>query len=103
MAEIAEITPQYTLKLPPEIATRYRPADRFTISVEGDTLHLKYIGPTRPETPEPATVRARTPLGEQLRQVRAEIVASGELLLGWAELEQEIADRRGERGQDDPA
>ena len=50
MAEVAEMTPQHTLKLPPEIANRFRPADRFIVSIEGDTLHLKYIGPPRPQS-----------------------------------------------------
>jgi hypothetical protein len=34
-------------------------------------------------------------LGESLRQIRADIVASGEPLLNEVEIEQEIANRRG--------
>jgi hypothetical protein len=39
---------------------------------------------------------ARTRLGEQLLQIRAQIVASGEPLLSWQEIEREVAERRGE-------
>ena len=45
MVEIAELTSQDTLRLPTEIAARFRPTDRFVIWVEGDTLHLKRITP----------------------------------------------------------
>lgn len=38
----------------------------------------------------------RTPLGRQLWKIRSRLVASGEPLLGWKEIEQEIAERRGE-------
>lgn len=43
MLEIAEIVSQDTLRLPTEIAARFRPADRFIVWVEADTLHLKRI------------------------------------------------------------
>jgi hypothetical protein len=39
---------------------------------------------------------ARTRLGNQLLQIREQIVASGEPLLSWEEIEREIAERRGE-------
>jgi len=45
MVEIAELTSQHTLKLPAEIAARFRPSDRFVVWTEGDTLHLKRITP----------------------------------------------------------
>jgi hypothetical protein len=45
MVEIAELTEQNTLKLPPEVAARFRPSDRFVVWVEGDTLHFKRITP----------------------------------------------------------
>lgn len=45
MNQIAELTSQYTLKLPAEMAAHFRPSDRFVIWVEGDTLHLKRITP----------------------------------------------------------
>jgi len=47
MVEIAELTSERTLKLPPDIADRFRPSDRFVVWVEGDTLHLKRITPPR--------------------------------------------------------
>lgn len=37
----------------------------------------------------------RTPLGRRLRALRARLVASGEPLLGWDEIEQEARERRG--------
>ena len=43
MVEIAELISQHTLKLPAEIATRFRPSDRFVVWTEGDTLYLKRI------------------------------------------------------------
>ena len=45
MVEIAELTAQRTLKLPEEIAARFRPSDRFVVWVEGESLHLKRITP----------------------------------------------------------
>jgi hypothetical protein len=38
----------------------------------------------------------KTPLGRRLWSIRKRIVASGENLLGWEEIEKEIATRRGE-------
>jgi len=38
----------------------------------------------------------RTALGRRLMSIRAKIVASGEPLLNWQDIEQEIAERRGE-------
>ena len=37
-----------------------------------------------------------TPLGKRLWSIRKRIVASGETLLGWDEIEKEVAARRGE-------
>lgn len=45
MLEIAELTSQDTLKLPAEIAARFRPSDRFVVWIEGDALYLKRIMP----------------------------------------------------------
>ena len=59
--EVAELTPQNTLKLPAEIASRFRPTDRFVVWVVGDTLYLKRI------TPVPVTeIVAQAPEGEPL-------------------------------------
>ena len=61
MVEIAELTSQRTLELPEKIAARFRPADRFVVWVEGDTLYLKRI------TPPPVTeIVAQAPEGEPL-------------------------------------
>jgi excisionase family DNA binding protein len=38
----------------------------------------------------------RTPLGQRLWEIRSRIVASGEPLLGWEEVEREVAERRDE-------
>lgn len=45
--------------------------------------------------PQPATRANKSQLGQRLRQIRAEIVASGEHLLTRDELEKEMASRRG--------
>jgi hypothetical protein len=37
----------------------------------------------------------KTPLGRRLWEIRARIVASGEPLLGWEEIEREVAKRKG--------
>jgi hypothetical protein len=47
-------------------------------------------------TLDPEPDAARTPLGRRLAELRARIVASGEPLLDWSQLEREIAERRGE-------
>ena len=61
MVEIAEWTPQRTLKLPEAIAERFHPTDRFFVWAEGDTLYLKRI------TPPPVTeIVAQAPEGEPL-------------------------------------
>lgn len=38
-----------------------------------------------------ATYKAKTPLGKKLIEIRKRIVASGEHLLSWEELDKEIA------------
>ena len=61
MVKIAEMTASDTLKLPAEVASRFRPSDRFIILVEGDTLQLKRI------TPPPVTsIVAEAPEGEPM-------------------------------------
>jgi len=47
------------------------------------------------DAPDPAYAPARTPLGANLRLLRARIIESGELLLSQEAIEQEVADRRG--------
>lgn len=38
----------------------------------------------------------KTALGRKLMSIRAKIIASGEPLLNWEEIEREVAERRGE-------
>jgi predicted DNA-binding antitoxin AbrB/MazE fold protein len=38
---------------------------------------------------------ARTPLGRRLRELRSEIMKAGRATLGWEEIEEEVARRRG--------
>jgi len=45
-----------------------------------------------------AVLPPRTRLGAQLARIRERIVASGEPLLSWSEIEGEISERRGIRG-----
>ena len=61
MLEIAELTPQHTLKLPAEIANQFRPLDRFVVWIEGDALHLKRITP-----PAVTDIVAQAPEGNPL-------------------------------------
>jgi hypothetical protein len=44
-AAIVELSDMNTLTLPPTLAANFRPADRFLIWSDGDTLHLKRITP----------------------------------------------------------
>lgn len=63
MVEIVELTAPDTLKLPPDIAARFRLSDRFVVWAEGDTLHLKRI------TPPPVTdIVAQAPEGKPMSQ-----------------------------------
>lgn len=53
-----------------------------------------------PERQEgPGEYVPQTPLGQRLWQIRQEVVESGEPLLGWDDVEREVAERRG--GSDD--
>ncbi len=45
---------------------------------------------------EAISYKPKTPLGRKLWAIRARIVASGEPLFSWEEIEQEIASQRGE-------
>ena len=51
----------------------------------------------------PTTLHSYTPktaLGRKLWELRQQIIASGTPLLDWDELEDELAERKGERGRD---
>lgn len=43
----------------------------------------------------------RTPLGRRLSEIRSKIVASGERMLEWDEIDSEIARRRGRQSADE--
>jgi hypothetical protein len=43
------------------------------------------------------TYRPRTSLGQRLWSIRARLIASGEPLLTWDDIDRELAERRGER------
>lgn len=43
-----------------------------------------------------ASKQRRTPLGRRLDEIRARIKASGQPLLSWEDIDQELAERRGE-------
>jgi hypothetical protein len=49
-----------------------------------------------PASKEPVSFKPKTPLGRKLWELRQKIVASGEPLLDWEELEKEVAERRGD-------
>jgi hypothetical protein len=55
------------------------------------------MGDTAEQSPIPADkgFQPKTPLGRRLWELRKRIVASGEPLLDWDDLEREIAERRG--------
>ncbi|MBX7233864.1 MAG: hypothetical protein K1X65_05720 [Caldilineales bacterium] len=59
--DVVEFETPNTLTLPPAIARRFRPADRFVVWMEGDTLHLK-----RMFAPSPTELVAEAPEGEPL-------------------------------------
>jgi excisionase family DNA binding protein len=59
------------------------------------TKPLTLNGETTVVRPESA-LKFRTSLGRRLWEIRSRLIASGEPLLGWEELEREIAERRGE-------
>lgn len=58
----------------------------------------KPSGATRATTgvPHKSPHKRRTALGQRLWEIRSRLVATGEPLLGWEEIEQEITERRGE-------
>jgi len=61
MIEIAEFTTSDTLRLPAEVAARFRPSDRFMVWAEGDALYLKRIAPR-----SVTDIVAEAPLGEPM-------------------------------------
>jgi len=61
MTEIAELTSSDTLKLPADVAARFRPSDRFMVWAEGDAMYLKRIAPGAV-----TSIVAEAPVGEPL-------------------------------------
>lgn len=51
----------------------------------------RWTPPLDPDRRDP-----QTPLGRQLEQIRAEIVAAKTPLLSWEDLEREVSERRGD-------
>jgi hypothetical protein len=67
-----------------------------TMTVEEILEQAQQLPPAeRARLAEALITQTETPLARQLRAIRARIVAAQEPLLGWDELEREIADRRG--------
>jgi len=62
MFEIATFTPNRTVQLPPEIASRFLPTDSFIVWLEGDTLHLKRLIPSPLQRIEDAPAGEPLPL-----------------------------------------
>ena len=61
MTEIAELTSSGTLKLPAEVAARFRPSDRFMVWAEDDAMYLKRIAPG-----SVTSIVAEAPAGEPM-------------------------------------
>ena len=68
-------------------------AGHFDISEAG--LEDREAGQAASDWQEAISYRARTPLGQRLWEIRSRIAASEKSLLGWEEIEEEIAVRRG--------
>jgi hypothetical protein len=43
---------------------------------------------------QPPDYMPKTPLGQRLWEIRTRLLASGERLLGWEEIEREVSERR---------
>jgi excisionase family DNA binding protein len=64
---------------------------------ESPTAHKSLASKTETTvTQAKPPLQFKTPLGRRLWKIRSRLVASGEPLLGWEEVEQEIIERRGE-------
>lgn len=56
---------------------------------------MKIKNKTVEEIGEPFPYTPKTSLGKRLLKLRAKIMASGERVLDWEEIEKEVANRRG--------
>jgi|GEM_PF-730389 len=61
MVEIAELTEQYMLKLPADVAAQFRPSDRFVVWVDRDTIYLKRVA-----LPPVTEIVAEAPQGQPM-------------------------------------
>jgi hypothetical protein len=76
MVDVVELTAEGLLALPKEIASRFKPADRFILWSEGDTFHFKRISPPRvtqvvaaaPETAPPPSLEEINEIVHEVRQ-----------------------------------
>ena len=76
---IVELSSDYKITLPTEIAQRFRPADRFLVSPQGDTLILKRITVPRvtevvamtPEREPPPSMEEIDAIVHEVRKQRA--------------------------------
>jgi len=78
-ARIVELSLDYQITLPAEVAQRFRPADRFFVWPQGDTLILKRVTIPRvseivamtPETHSPLTLEEIDEIVHEVRRQRA--------------------------------
>jgi hypothetical protein len=78
-APLVEVSSDYKITLPLEIARRFRPADRFFVWSQGDTLILKRVTiprvtdivATTPETYPPLTMEEIDEIVHEVRRKRA--------------------------------
>lgn len=79
-ARIVELSSDYQVMLPAEIARRFRPADRFLVWPQGDTLILKRITAPRvtdivaatPESEPPLSMEEIDAIVHEVRKQRAQ-------------------------------
>ncbi|GAB6064271.1 hypothetical protein [Deferrisoma palaeochoriense] len=76
MADYAELVDERTLRLPPELAKRFRPSDRFAVWIDGDTVCLKRVTPLPlteiVEKAEPGEPLPAEAIAEEVRRYRRE-------------------------------
>ena len=79
IAPVVEVSSDYKITLPLEIARRFRPTDRFFVWSQGDTLILKRVTiprvtdivATTPETCPPLTMEEIDEIVHEVRRQRA--------------------------------
>lgn len=71
-------------------------SSRTPASFAADRLSTPRSEPPAETSHESASANGRSELGRRLREIRGRIVASGEHLLSWDEIDSELAARRGE-------